>query len=294
MREDARARFAQLERLCAPEVNRTLLQSLRSRARQGEATREMEFVAANLARRAGDLDSARRAFEAYLGAPLQPGVAVPPGLSSGGGFNISPIVAIDGFLPPAEMEALHRHACAIEDRFRVANVNSIAPQRAPDKRDTYITYDFDHLKSFFSDHVAENLPRLCAALGIPDFEVDRTEIKMTCYLDGGFFKTHADNHGSFADAGRAVTWLYYFGDRQPLYRGGELYLFDTDFDERGNCGAWLTRIEPRPNRFVAFPSWFLHAVAPTALPCGTFARGRFAIGGHVRKTADPSAAAWWE
>ena len=205
MREDARARFAQLERLCAPEVNRTLLQSLRSRARQGEATREMEFVAANLARRAGDLDSARRAFEAYLGAPLQPGVAVPPGLSSGGGFNISPIVAIDGFLPPVEMEALHRHACAIEDRFRVANVNSIAPQRAPDKRDTYITYDFDHLKSFFSDHVAENLPRLCAALGIPDFEVDRTEIKMTCYLDGGFFKTCPAEPSRAAASPSAVT-----------------------------------------------------------------------------------------
>lgn len=291
MREEIRQHFASLSRICSPEVNRSLLEALHASPREPGKARDL--LAANLARRAGDLAGARRAFEAHLAAPLPPDAISPVGLVSGDAFVIAPIVAVDGFLPQEQMAALHRHACAIEPRFRRANVSSTQPAPNPDKRETLVTYDFDFLHDFFAGFIEGNVDRLARTLGLPSFTVDRTELKMTCYLDGGFFNQHADNHGPYGDAGRALTWLYYFGETPARHRGGDLYILDTDFATRSNSGTWVTRIEPRPNRFVAFPSWFHHAVAPTALPGNTFAHGRFAVGGHVRKTAD-GARAWWE
>ena len=293
MRESTRLHFEQLGRLCAPEVNRSLLAALRSRVGADGVCVDKELIAANLARRAGDLAGARRSFEAHLGAPLPRDCAIPAGLFSGGVFAIAPIVAVDDFLSPDRMEALHRHACAIQPRFRAANVSSTIPAPDPEKRETLVTYEFEYLHGFFARFMDENFIRFADALGLPPFTVDRTEMKMTCYLDGGFFNAHADNHLAFGEAGRTLTWLYYFGETPIQYRGGELYILDTDFGAGTSSGTWATRIEPRPNRLIAFPSWFHHAVAPTVLPGGHFAHGRFAVGGHVRKTAD-GAKAWWE
>src|SRR5690606_9135200 len=136
---------------------------------------------------------------------------------------------------------------------------------------------------FFEEFVAENLRLLQAALGLGAFTVERVELKMTNHVDGGFFKTHCDNHAPYAAAGRAITWLYYFGEDQPRYRGGDLYLRDSAPAEQTHAPLWFTKIAARPNRFVAFPSWFYHAGGPTELHGGTFAQGRFAVGCHIRK-----------
>lgn len=297
MLEAAEHDFAQLARLSDPDVNGGLLAALNAR----EANTDTMFLRANLLRRCGDLGGARDAFAAHraMDGPAQATPAfsptIPPRLRSQARFAIAPVVVIDDFLPRRRMRLLHERACDREGFFRdaLSTNEGTAPSYDPDRRRTLIDWRFEHERAYFERFAADKLSSLQAALGLGSFEVERVELKMTNHVDGGFFKTHCDNHERYASAGRAITWLYYFGEDAPRYRGGDLYLRDSAPAEGIHSPAWFTKIAARPNRFVAFPSWFHHAVGPTELHGGTFAQGRFAISCHIRKAACRGKA-WWE
>lgn len=297
MLEAAQQDFAQLARLGDPAINTGLLAALA----QGQDRAGTPLLRANLLRRSGDLAGAREAFGAYLatgGAPqskFEAWSAVPAGLHSEARFAMAPVVVIDDFLPRERMRALHASACDREALFRDAlSTNEDAPPAYdPERRRTLVDWHFEHEREFFERFAVENLNSLQAALGLGAFTLERVELKMTNHVDGGFFKTHCDNHQPYAAAGRAITWLYYFGEDAPRYRGGDLYIRDSAPTEGTHSPAWFTRIAARPNRFVAFPSWFHHAVGPTELRNGTFAQGRFAVSCHIRKAACDGEV-WWE
>ncbi len=290
--------FDHFSRLCDPGVNAALLAALAAHA----DTPKRDFVRANLLRRIGDLVGARAAFGRWIesaaapaGVRLDTRSVVPTGAFSSGGFAIAPLVCIDGFLPPERMAALLAHASAREEHFRRAlATNEVGPPSYdPDRRETMLDFGFTLERGNFVQFVESNLSRLCDSLGLPPFTIDRIELKLTNHLNGGFFKAHNDNHAAYCETGRAITWLYYFGQEQRTFAGGELYLFDSKPGAERLSPAWFTRIDPQPNRLIAFPSWFYHAVAPTALVENAFARGRFAVSSHVRKDRD-SHKAWWE
>lgn len=288
MLASAEAGFDHFARLGDPALGARFLQQLPP----GPAT---ALGRANLARRMGDLATARLALAQHLGEALHPWSAIPPQLASHGGCFAAPLVVIDQFLPPERMQALHRHACEREQHFRhaLATNEDAAPEYDPDRRETLLDYGFTLEREHFLGFVEGNLPLLCELLGLDPFTSDRHEIKLSNHVDGGFFKAHGDNHLSFAAAGRAITWLYYFGQPEPRFSGGELYVLDGTPLAGQISPAWFTTVQPRPGRFVAFPSWFYHAVAPTRLPGGDFASGRMAVSGHLRKL-EGGAPAWWE
>lgn len=296
MLETARESFAQLLKLGDAELNRALLAALGERNRDTRTT----LFAANLLRRSGDLNGARAEF-AKLGASgvsaatdVHECSCIPANNWSNGGYAIAPLVVIDDFLPVERMQALHRHACEREGEFRAALATNegAEPSYDPDRRQSLLDYKFNLEREFFSMFISENLPVLQQSLGLPRFSVDRCELKMTNHVDGGFFRIHADNHADFADAGRAITWLYYFADEAASFSGGELLVLDSCPDKSTVSPAWFSKVIPVANRFIAFPSAFYHAVTPLR-HVGGFARGRFAVSGHIRKRADDSVA-WWE
>lgn len=292
MLDKARDSFERLQRLADPAINAALLAALDARP----PSPDHALLRANLLRRSGDLAGARAAFAALCGeSALDEWLAVPSGLWSDGDFAVAPLVAIDGFLPPERMAALHAHACEREAEFADAKATNIdaLPAYDPERRRSLIDWDFTLERDFFLDFLEQNLARLQACLGLPGFNLERIEIKLTNHVDGGFFKMHCDNRAPIAEAGRAITWLYYFGEPAPRYRGGELYILDSRPAEELLSPAWFTRIAPRPNRLIAFPSWFYHAVAPMKLPEQDFSAGRFAVSSHIRKTGDTNKV-WWE
>lgn len=298
MLASAEETFAHLERLGDRAINTGLLAALA--ARGGAAAHGL--ARANLLRRTGDMAGARRTLFDWLASGTAPGgiqladwSAIPPGLFSNGGFAIAPIVLIDDFLPHERMRALHAHACAREAQFRdaLATNEDTDPAYDPDRRRTLLDYAFTQEREFFLGFIEQSLPAMRESLGLPDFEVERIELKLSNHVDGGFFKAHSDNHAAYGEAGRAITWLYYFGEESPRYRGGDLYVLDSKPAEQEISPAWFSRIEAVPNRLVAFPSWFYHAVAPTHLPGNRFEQGRFAVSSHIRKRAD-GLTVWWD
>ncbi len=298
MLASAEETFEHLERLGDGAVNAGLLAALD--ARGGGA--EQGLARANLLRRKGDMAGARKALAGWLasegspeGIALDDWSAIPYGLFSSGGFAIAPVVLVDDFLPRERMQALHAHACERKAQFRdaLATNEDAAPSYDPDRRRTLLDYAFTQEREFFLGFIEESLAAMRDSLGLPAFEVDRIELKLTNHVDGGFFKAHSDNHAAYGEAGRAITWLYYFGEAEPRYSGGDLYVLDSKPASQEISPAWFSRIESVPNRLVAFPSWFYHAVAPTRLPENRFEQGRFAVSSHVRKRKDGTTV-WWD
>jgi len=287
------------QKLSERSVNMALLRHLDSKIGSGIEPAKAGRVRANLLRRIGDLSAAREAIFQYrnsLNAERAPldfdrDAIAPPRFLSDDEHTIAPAIVIDDFLPAEDMRAIHRLACEQEANFVQAGTDSRLREGTvnPEKRKTLVTSMLDFKRKFFLDFLRKNLSRFQRAFGLPAFEIDRVEIKMTNHIDGGFFKTHADNHTPIKKAGRAITFLYYFGNPQPKYEGGDLYLIDSCLDEGKLSETWFTKVNPTPNRFVAFPSWYYHAVSPIVLPGNRFADGRFAISGHIRKLADDMA-----
>ncbi len=296
MRSQTREYYEKLARLSDRSDTHALLEQLDARIALGRAGSQPHLMRANLLRRCGDLSSARAAFVDHLNAVGAEDVlqafdveaVIPPGLRSQGGHVIAPMLVIENFLPVDEMHALHRHACDLEPQFFGARTFADAAVYDPAKRRTLVNPQFTYKRQYFLDFLDANLERFQCALGLPKFKVDRVEIKLTNHIEGGFFKPHADNHCPVASAGRAITWLYYFGQTPARFTGGELSVLDTDFGRQEISPSWFTKVEAIPNRLVVFPSWFYHAVGPTHLVENHFGGGRFAVSSHVRKLADTS------
>ena len=298
MLESVEETFTHLQKLGQSAINAGLLAQIEGH----DPTPDILLLRANLLRRSGDMAGARAAFAAWIATGAAPGApafeswsAIPPGLYSHGGHAIAPIVLVDDFLPVEQMCALHAHACERQAEFRdaLATNEDAPPAYDPERRRTLVDYAFTLEREFFHSFVEDNLGRLAASFGTPSFAIDRVELKLTNHVDGGFFKAHSDNHAPYGEAGRAITWLYYFGAEEPEFTGGELYVLDCKPAEQSLSPAWFSQIRAIPNRLVAFPSWFYHAVGPTTLASGRFEHGRFAVSSHVRKRHDGERA-WWE
>lgn len=281
MDDRTRTQFETIDRLSRPEISQAMLSAV-----PDDGSPKSNILLANLLRRIGRLEQSREYFSKQSGLHLPVNNVTPTNGMTDGDHWIAPITMIDDFLPDARMAALFDHACALENEFSVALVGMEDAKMMPGRRQTLATANFQVEYDFFLKYVPSRLRQLQNDLGLPHSEQDTLEIKMSCHTDGGFFHIHTDNAGPVTEAGRAITWLYYFSDTPPRHEGGELVVFDTDIDRRKGSSAWFTKIEPKANRFIAFPSWHHHAVLPTRTHDAAFSSGRFAIGGHVHKPAD--------
>lgn len=284
--------FELFRKLGDPALAQAMLGAL-----EGKNDARAQLTRANLLRRSGDLAGAKAAFAGLLAGQGRAELmadqwcAIPPHQLLAG-FAIAPLVLIDDFLPTAQMDALHRHACAVEGDY----VTRTSPAASHDRHGAsrmLVNPTFQEGRAFFADFLRDNEARLKRCFDLPDFAVSHVELKLMNNVDGGYLTVHSDHNGYADTEGRAITCLYYFGRFGSGFEGGELFVLDSHPPAARFSDAWFTRVVPQPNRFIAFPSWFFHSVSPATGTDGDFSRGRMSVSCQIRKDEGPMDA-WWE
>jgi len=179
-----------------------------------------------------------------------------------------------GVLPADE------HAALLE--WTLANEAALAPSVTtgagadPQLRRARSLYGDAPWKAPMGERILALVPGLVAELGMVPFEIERLEIEMVAYPDGGFIDRHFDTatRGTRHPHDRVVSVVYYFHREPKPYRGGELRLLPRVPLPGGPSHV---DIVPEQNSLVAFPSWAIHEVLPVSSPSGRFEDSRFAI-----------------
>lgn len=288
---DAKTQEAALARLSDPRLNAGMARAVQSALRAQPDNLKLLRRWAQFERRAGHLARARDIYQrmAKLGLmspttlPDVHGV-VPHGFGDERGYTPAPMYLVDEFMAehiPRRCLAFARDQKA---GFAAAGIDSRRRSYSADRRQTLVNWDVQSVARELEAELLQRLPRIRTSLGVPDFEVDSLETKMTNHIEGGYFRPHADNTSYFGPSGRVLTWLYYFHRQPKAFSGGRLLAFDTNFSTAHFDEAAFTTVEPQYNRLVVFPSCFYHCVTTTCLKSPGFMNGRFAISGHIHYT----------
>jgi SM-20-related protein len=195
-----------------------------------------------------------------------------------------PALRIVDLLPEPTAQLIHDVACARAPMFQASDVAAAAgpeglqSQAAPEYRTSHVLLECPEVFPWFLALARKLLPFACERLLLPPFYPLEAEIQLTAHGEGGFFKTHLDN-GTYRLHRRAVSYVYYFGDRGYPFNGGELV-----FHNPGPAGMYgaPASITPEWNSIVFFPSGLSHEVCPVHAP-PDFRLGRFTINGWLSR-----------
>ena len=197
------------------------------------------------------------------------------------GLGPAPFVSVSNFFADSEIEDVFAKTLANREKFRPSGVGSKSPHYDPSKRDSWVWHDVGELRTRMQGLLRQQLPEYCDRLGMDCFEPGKIEVKVTNYLDGGFFRTHADNSIANGKTGRAISYLLYYHKQPKSFERGDLLLFDSDLDADVYRLSDFTRVTCAQNTLVLFPSPWYHTVQPVSLPGNRFEDGRMALGGHI-------------
>lgn len=114
---------------------------------------------------------------------------------------------------------------------------------------------------------------------------------MTAHHAGGYYMRHTDNGDSTPrQAGRRISYVYYFHREPRRFVGGDLLLYDTDYDLQECSTRTYSRLAPTDNTLVLFPSDSYHEITKVAPASGEtlpFGDGRFTVNGWIHETRPP-------
>lgn len=126
------------------------------------------------------------------------------------------------------------------------------------------------------------MPRVAAViarLALPGFSADFTECTVIEMGAGGFYQAHSDS-GPGND--RRVTFVFYFEMAASEFVGGDLLIYDYARGVRATpLNRAYSRITPKPNRLLWFPSDALHEVEVVRRHGSSELGGGFAVVGHI-------------
>ncbi len=242
---------------------------------------------AHIHRRRGDLVAAKAEYDRLhgIGNPA-PGVAhfhavfgeqaVPPRQPTTD-FVPAPFVQFNDFLGPQQNQALYEYALARQHLFHPTELQSADLYEK--QRQNLVTYEVGPAGALMRERIAEELPGICQRLNMAAIAIRFVQLKLGAYLGGDFFKAHQDNGENHPD--RLISFVYYFNREPKPYRGGDLLLYDSRFSPRAYVRTVFTRIIPRNNSIVFFPSEYFHEVTPIETDTQDFASSRFTLAGHV-------------
>jgi Rps23 Pro-64 3,4-dihydroxylase Tpa1-like proline 4-hydroxylase len=196
--------------------------------------------------------------------------------------NAAPVVRFEQFLVTNELESLVQFVVAHERSFvasRVMEGESPAGIVNRALRQSRVLNDPGAFEPLFAARLSAAMPEARRVLGIEPFRLDRIEMQIAAYEDGGFFGRHRDTDPAHVPS-RTLTFVYFFFCGERRFRGGELRLYHV---------GGPTTIVPEQNVLVIFPSGMLHEVLPVDSPSRAFADCRFTITGWLhRDTAGPA------
>jgi SM-20-related protein len=206
----------------------------------------------------------------------------------------APVLVLEKFLPPHEMDQIACWATSQQDRFAISQVLSHS--------DTVGTVDTSRRRSrvmvvpgsarrLFERRLLGVIDGVRRTMGLSRFPITNIEMQLTASNDGDYYRCHSDNsHGSVG--GRRLTYVFFFHREPKGYRGGDLRLYETNMEDgRPVRGPRILDIAPWQNRIVFFPSHLLHEVQTVECPSREFVDSRFTINGWFISSPAPTAEA---
>jgi SM-20-related protein len=192
-------------------------------------------------------------------------------------------VVFDEFLAPGELNALMRGTLAREAEFQMSEVVSPGVTGGIvdyERRRSRVLLDTGKAGGLLVERIRQCLPLVLTRLGQAPFPITEVEAQITASNDGDFFGWHCDNTGNDRIAGREITFVYFFHCEPKQFRGGELRIYDTRWENGAYVPARNYRvIVPQQNQLVMFPSVLAHEITPVDCPSRAFADSRFTVNG---------------
>ena len=190
---------------------------------------------------------------------------------------------IDNFLSPEEHQALLDYAIKQEGNYQLTGPATNTPDY-PEHRDSLVLYYSPEFADMILNRVRAVFWKALEKLEIPPFPITHIDAQLTAHNHGHYFRLHNDN-GSERDETRMLTYVYYFHREPKAFTGGELLLYDTQWQGQYAYSKLenFQTIEPLNNRIIFFYSGLMHEVLPVYCSSKRFADSRFTINGWVRK-----------
>ena len=194
-------------------------------------------------------------------------------------------VILEEFLPPLELESLIQDTLRRESEFHVSEVISPGVNGGMadfEHRRSRVLLDIGTHGAALAASVKACLPRILPRLGHETFAVSHLEAQITASNDGDFFRWHNDNSHEEV-ALREITFVYFFHREPKKFRGGELRIYDSRWQDGYVPTENYRNIVPRQNQLVAFPSCLAHEITLVDCPSRAFADSRFTVNGWFHR-----------
>ncbi len=194
-------------------------------------------------------------------------------------------VALDEFLSPSELADLMAYALAHESDFQISEVVSPGLKSAVDfnYRRSRVLMEMGKFQRLIEDKLLAALPGVLPRLHCRPFPASKVEMQITASGDGEFFRCHSDNSHEEISS-RQITFVYFFHHEPKAFQGGELKLYDSQWQEVGYGALQSSHaLVPQQNQLVMFISSLMHEVAPVQCPGGRFADMRFTVNGWLHR-----------
>ncbi len=150
-------------------------------------------------------------------------------------------------------------------------------------RRSRVLVEFGKHQSVIVDRLRACLPQALRKLGHDTFPISRVEAQITASNHGDFFHWHCDN-GAEEIASREITFVYFFHREPKQFRGGELRIYDSRWENNQYVPTANYRvIVPEQNQMVLFVSSLAHEITPVECPSAAFADSRFTVNGWLHR-----------
>jgi Rps23 Pro-64 3,4-dihydroxylase Tpa1-like proline 4-hydroxylase len=240
-------------------------------------------------RKLGNLDEAAAAYARTVeldpqdseSVYLQALLADNPRPGAPKGMKPAPFILVKNFLPHDFHDTLIPFVLANQSKF----VSSRVGRHAEYKPDVRMSLEYSERWADgdrFVRHLL-SIPDILPRLDLSHEVFDVAAVRVRIYLDGHFFRVHVDAEPNSPSANRLYAFVYFFQRTPRPYEGGELLLFDTDYDAMTLSRTRFTCILPEDNSIVLFPATYFHAVLPVRVASGELADSRFVVNGLVSR-----------
>jgi Rps23 Pro-64 3,4-dihydroxylase Tpa1-like proline 4-hydroxylase len=195
-------------------------------------------------------------------------------------------VVFEEFLAPEELQNLMQDTLNREMEFQISEVISPGVTGGAvdfEYRRSQVLMDTGRYRDVILNRLQSCLPRVFQKLGLQSFWPTRAEVQITASNHADFFRCHSDN-GHEELKSRELTFVYFFHREPKTFQGGELRLYDSQWDGQAYVATENYRaIVPRQNQIVLFPSSLTHEITPVECPSKAFADSRFTVNGWLHR-----------
>jgi Rps23 Pro-64 3,4-dihydroxylase Tpa1-like proline 4-hydroxylase len=201
-------------------------------------------------------------------------------------FISAQCVVLDEFLAPQELRELMQYTQDHEADFALSEVISPGVSGGAidyNHRRSRVLMNLDKHRDAIVNRTQACLPQVLQKLGHDVFSISEVEAQITASNHGDFFRNHSDNlHEDTAS--RELTFVYFFHREPKTFRGGELRIYDSRWENGGyaSTGNYQT-VVPEQNQIVFFPSSLVHEISPVDCPSQAFADSRFTVNGWFHR-----------